>query len=81
VEFETPLFEELPELPELPHKRCIDLEYLLLSLPSVREVQEASTSLGEDIGADAEESLSVSLSPNVRGGRSRIGKFTGRRRL
>jgi hypothetical protein len=80
---------------ELPEKRCVDLEYLLLSLPhspwvitmqEVAEVEEmrelkelkemeedASTSLGEDIGV-GERRASC-------GGRTRVGKFTGRRRL
>ena len=62
--FDTPLFEG-----ELPDKRCVDLEYLLLSLPPspwVITMEESNTSLGEDLP--------------VRG-RTRVGKFTGRRRL
>jgi hypothetical protein len=73
VELETPLFEQ-----ELPEKRCIDLEYLLLTLPSslwVITVADANTSLGEDLGADIAESLKIG------GGKTRVGTFTGRRRL
>lgn len=74
--FDIPLFEG-----ELPEKRCIDLEYLLLSLPAspwvitVEEVQKANTSLGEDLPED------LPVRDNPVGGTTRIGKFTGRRRL
>jgi hypothetical protein len=84
VEFEITLFEQ-----ELPEKRCVDLEYLLLSLPpspwvitvkgvkEVEELEDANTSLGEDLGAEkAPESGHESGR-----GRTRVGKFTGRRRL
>jgi hypothetical protein len=72
---EVPVFEE-----ELPDARCIDLEYLLLSLPPshwVITVQERNTSLGEDLG---EECLEATVGASV-GGTTRVGKFTGRRRL
>jgi hypothetical protein len=81
VEFEITLFEQ-----ELPEKRCVDLEYLLLSLPpspwviTVKEgekvEEDASTSLGEDLGVEGLES-----GPESGRGKTRVGKFTGRRRL
>jgi hypothetical protein len=60
---ETPFDEQLPD------RRCVDLEYLLLSLPRSTWVitpRETNTSLGEDLPV---------------GGRTPVSKFTGRRRL
>ena len=66
---DLPLFEG-----ELPDKRCVDLGYLLLSLPPsswVITVRESNTSLGEDLPVEE----------HPVGGKTRVGKFTGRRRL
>jgi hypothetical protein len=71
---EVPELRELRELRELPDRRCIDLEFLLLSLPAsawVVTVRESHTSLGEDLP----------IADNLVGGRTRVGQFTGRRRL
>ena len=69
--FQTPFDTSLID-GQLPEKRCVDLEYLLLNLPRSSWVitleethEETHTSLGEDLP----------------GGRTRVGKFTGRRRL
>jgi hypothetical protein len=74
VEFVTAVFDQ-----ELPDKRCVDLEYLLFTLPPrsawVITVEDANTSLGEDLGGEAGESRKPC------GGQTRIGEFTGRRRL
>jgi hypothetical protein len=69
---DMPLFDE-----QLPDQRCVDLEYLLLSLPAsswVITVRDTSTSLGEDLGGEECSEPEVD-------GKTRLGKFTGRRRL
>ena len=67
---------------ELPNRRCIDLEYLLLSLPRstwVVRLEGTEVATGTETGADpAATSLGEDL-PG--GGRTRLGKFRGRRRL